>query len=76
MNDEEKVEQDMYHFLLSELEFQSKQQTMRALFFGAIGGVIGFCICIILNWLFSSPVQPKGHAIEPKGIAYSQDIVI
>jgi len=67
--------EEMYQFVLKELEFHSRQQTHRAVLFGFVGGVIGFSLCMILVALTVKP-EPEPPKLEPSVAIHTREIRI
>lgn len=68
------VNEEMYHFIISELEFQSKNAKTYAVMYGILGGLITFATCIVILAAFtikpaSSEPEPRSAVISPSAIA-------
>lgn len=67
--------EEMFKFILSELEFQSQQQRSKALLYGFAGGVLGFSLCMIIAACTMKP-EPVPPVLEPRAAVLTEEVRI
>ena len=76
-----KENEDLYHFIISELEFQSKSVKLYAVLYGFLGGILFCATCAMILascTMFRNPpsFEPRPAVFTPSEVETQEGIII